>query len=182
MSEFSDSIVSGMVAAMKRLQTDLQKELKAQGHVLTGRLSDSIEYNIQVSGDIVSAVMECEDYGLAIEFGVPSSRIPYTPGRGGGGTSKYIQGLIRFWNLRGVTGREGIRAAFATAAKHKREGMPTHSSHAFSSTGSRTGFANTVLERDLDLIGRVLEEKTGVSLQIVVAEGIGKIEPIKISA
>lgn len=181
MSEFSDSIVSGLEAAMKRLQADLQKELKAQGHVLTGRLSDSLEYKIEATGDIVSAVMECEDYGLAIEFGIPASRIPYTPGRGGGGTSKYIQGLIRFWNLRGVTGRQGVNAAFATAAKHKREGMPTHSSHAFSSTGARTGFANTVLERDLDLIGRVLEEKTGLNLQIVIAQGIGEIEPIKIS-
>lgn len=181
MNDFEKSIVSGLESAMQRLQADLRGELKAQGHNLTGRLSESLEYDIEVEGDVIRAVMECEDYGLAIEFGVPASRIPYTPGGGGGGTSKYIQGLIRFWNLRGVTGREGVRAAFATAAKHKREGMPTRSSHAFSSTGARTGFASTVLERDLELIGRILEEKTGVVLQISLAPELGKIEPIRIS-
>ena len=181
MSELDQAIISGLRAAMERLQTDLRGELKAQGHNLTGRLSDSIEYEIEVEGDVVRAVMECEDYGLAIEFGVPAANIPYTPGGGGGGTSKYIQGLIRFWSLRGVTGREGVRAAFATAAKHKREGMPTRSSHAFSTTGARTGFAATVLERDLELIGRILEEKTGYSLEIQLAPELDKIEPIRIS-
>lgn len=180
MNDFEQGIVEGLRDAMKRLQTDLRTELKLQGHYLTGRLSDSIEYDIQAGNGIITAVMECEDYGLAMEFGVPADRIPYTPG-GGGGTSKYIQGLIRFWNLRGVTGREGVRAAFATAAKHKREGMPTRSSFAFSSTGARTGFASTVLERDLELIGRILEEKTGLALEIQIAPELNITEPIRIS-
>lgn len=178
MTDFESGIVSGLKDAMQRLQEDLRKELKAQGHYLTGKLNDSIEYNIEVLPGIVRAEMEIEDYGIAMEFGVPASRIPYTPG--GGGTSKYIQGLIRFWNLRGVTGKEGIRAAFATARKHKREGMPTRSSYAFSTTGARTGFASTVIERDLDLIGRILEEKTGATLEIRLVPELGRIEPIKI--
>jgi len=181
MTEFEKSIVSGLQDAMKRLQDDLRKELKAQGHYLTGKLNDSIEYDIRVEGDFIRAEMEIEDYGLAMEFGVPASRIPYTPGAGGGGTSKYIQGLIRFWNLRGVTGREGVRAAFATARKHKREGMPTRSSHAFSSTGARTGFASTVLERDLELIGRILEEKTGATLEIRLVPELDRIQPLILS-
>ena len=180
MNELSDGIVSGLKDAMKRLQEDLRKELKAQGHYLTGRLSDSIEYEIEVEGDTVTAVMECEDYGLAMEFGVPATNIPYSPGSGAG-TSKYIQGLIRFWSLKGVTGREGVRAAFATARKHKREGMPTRASHAFSSTGARTGFASTVLERDLEFIAKVLEERIGYTLEIALAPELEKIEPIRIS-
>lgn len=59
--------------------------------------------------------------------------------------------------------------------------MPTRSSHAFSTTGARTGFASTVLERDLELIGRILEEKTGYSLEIQLAPELDKIEPIRIS-
>lgn len=181
MTDFEQSIVSGLKDAMARLQADLRKELKSQGHYLTGRLHDSIEYEIEVVGDVVRAVMECEDYGLSMEFGVSADKIPYTPGGNRGGTSKYIQGLISFWNKRGVTGREGIRAAFATAAKHKREGMPTRSSYAFSTTGERTGFASTVIERDLELIGRILEEKTGATLEIRLVPELGKIEPIRIS-
>ncbi len=180
MNDFEKSIVSGLQDAMKRLQDDLRKELKAQGHYLTGKLNDSIEYDIRVEGDVIRAEMEIEDYGLSMEFGVKPQNIPYSPGSGAG-TSKYIQGLISFWNKRGVTGREGIRAAFATAAKHKREGMPTRSSYAFSTTGERAGFASTVLERDLELIGRILEEKTGATLEIRLVPELGKIEPIRIS-
>jgi hypothetical protein len=179
MTDVEQSIVEGLQDAMKRLQADLRKELKAQGHYLTGRLHDSIEYEIEQLPGLVRAVMECEDYGLAMEFGVPAERIPYSPGSGAG-SSRYIQGLIQFWNKRGVTGREGIRAAFATARKHKREGMPTRASYAFSTTGQRTGFASTVLERDLELIGRILEEKTGLALEIQLVPELGKIEPIKI--
>jgi len=46
MTDFEQSIVSGLKSAMKRLQADLRTELKAQGHYLTGRLHDSIEYEI----------------------------------------------------------------------------------------------------------------------------------------
>lgn len=180
MTDFEQSIVSGLQDAMKRLQADLRKELKAQGHYLTGKLNDSIEYDIRVEGDFVIAEMEIEDYGLSVEFGIKPQNIPYSPGSGAG-TSKYIQGLISFWNKRGVGGREGIRAAFATARKHKREGMPTRGSYAFSSTGQRTGFASTVLERDLELIGRVLEDKTGFNLEIALAPGLGQAEPIRIA-
>jgi hypothetical protein len=180
MTDFEQSIVSGLQDAMKRLQADLRKELKAQGHYLTGKLNDSIEYDIRVEGDFVIAEMEIEDYGLSMEFGIKPQNIPYSPGSGAG-TSKYIQGLISFWNKRGVAGREGVRAAFATAAKHKKEGMPTRSSFAFSTTGARTGFATTVLERDLELIGRILEEKTGATLEILLVPQLGIIEPIRIS-
>lgn len=179
MTDLEQSIVSGLQDAMKQLQADLRKELKAQGHYLTGRLHDSIDYEIEQTPGLVTATMECEDYGLAMEFGVPAQNIPYSPGSGAG-TSRYIQGLIRFWELRGVTGREGVRAAFATARKHKREGMPTRASFAFSTTGARTGFASTVLERDLELIGRILEEKTGYTLEIAFVPELDKIEAIRI--
>lgn len=181
MTDFEQSIISGLQDAMKRLQADLRTELKAQGHYLTGKLHDSIDYEIEVVGDVVRAVMECEDYGLAMEFGVTADKIPYTPGAGGGGTSKYIQGLIRFWQGRGVSGKEGIRAAFATAAKHKREGLPTRASFAFSTTGARTGFASTVLERDLELIGRIIEQKTGLNLEIQLAPELDRIQPLILS-
>jgi len=52
MTDFEQSIVSGLQDAMKRLQDDLRKELKAQGHYLTGKLNDSIEYDIRVEGDL----------------------------------------------------------------------------------------------------------------------------------
>jgi len=176
--DFERSITDGLTVAMRQIQADLRKELTAQGHVLTGRLRDSIDFEIQETAGGIVARMEAEDYGLVMEFGVSSERIPYTIGGGRrGGTSRYIQGLIRFWNLRGVTGREGVRAAFATAVKHKREGLPTRASFRFSSTGKRTGFIQTVLDRQLDLISRTIEEKTGAVLELTfVPESVGEVK------
>ena len=57
MTDFEQSIISGLKDAMQRLQTDMRAELKAQGHVLTGRLSESLEYEIEVQGDKVVAAM-----------------------------------------------------------------------------------------------------------------------------
>lgn len=166
------AISKSLTAAMKVLQGDLREELAAQGHTLTGKLRDSIQYEIEEGTDSVKATVECEDYGLALEFGVAANRIPYTPGSGSGGTSQYIQGLITFFEKRGLQGREAIGAAFATARVQKREGMPTVGSYRFSSNGQRKGFASTTLERDLNIIGNILEQQTGAFLQISLAENI----------
>lgn len=176
MTQTIAAISKALEKAMKVLQGDLRDELKEQGHYLTGKLHDSIQYEIEGSEHTVIANVECEDYGLAMEFGVPANRIPYTPGSGAGGTSQYIQGLITFFEKRGLQGREAIGAAFATARVQKREGMPTAGSYKFSRNGARKGFASTVLERDLNIIGKILEEQTGAFLQIEFAESV-KMEP-----
>ena len=178
MDKTLQGIADGLTAGMERLQKTTRQNLEDQGHVLTGRLRDSIVFDVVVSGDKVKATMYCESYGLAMEFGVKAANIPYSPGSGAT-SSKYIQGLITYFKRRGVTGREGIRAAFATARKHKREGMPTHASRRFSKTGERTGFASSALEHDLEYIGAVLQEKTGFALTIGFTPGLD-IEPIRI--
>lgn len=178
MSKTLQAIADGLAAGMERLQKTTRRNLEEQGHVLTGRLRDSIVFDVQVGADKVTATMYCEAYGLAMEFGVKAERIPYSPGSGAT-SSQYIQGLITYFKRRGVTGREGIRAAFATARKHKREGMPTFASRRFSKTGERTGFASSALEHDLEYIGAAIQDKTGFALTIGFVPGL-EIEPIKI--
>jgi len=171
-----EAIHAALERAMAILQGDIRKELIAQGHYNTGRLHDSIQYRIDDNGsDTVTAVIECEEYGLALEFGVKPDRIPF--GRGGGGASKYIQGLITFFKSKGLEEREAVGAAFATAHVHAREGMPTFASSRFSKSGDRVGFASTALERDLEIIGRVIEETTGAKLTIEFSQP-EIIEPI----
>lgn len=179
MTSIITAISQALEDAMKILQGDLREELKAQGHYLTGRLHNSIQYKITTDTHTVKADVECEDYGLAMEFGVDPGKIPFTPGSNNGGTSQYIQGLITFFEKKGLQGREAIGAAFATARTQKREGMPTAGSYRFSRNGARKGFASTVLERDLNIIGNVLENKTGAFLQIEFAESIS-MEPFTI--
>jgi hypothetical protein len=171
------AIEKALEKAMQRLQSSIRKNLELQGHVNTGRLRDSIQYEITPMGDSVKAVIECEDYGLALEFGVPASRIPF--GNGTGETSKYIQGLITFFESKGLQGRDAVGAAFATAYTHKREGMPSIGSAAFSRTGERTGWANAALEQDLNVIASILEETTGYFLQIELGDTV-RMEPMVI--
>ena len=127
-------MIEAVEAAMKHIQAELRAELEAQGHRLTGALEESVQYRVFSRGStVVVGEMSSLSYGFAIELGVPASRIPYSGRSGRGGRSAYIQGLVRFFELRGLEPREALSAAFATATVHKREGMPTASSFGFSS-------------------------------------------------
>lgn len=151
---------------LEGLISEFQDELKNQGHVLTGRLYNSMEFKISASENEIIGTIFFEDYGTFVETGVPANRIPFSGTSGRGGTSKYIQGLIRFFQLRGVAGAEAIRAAFATAQKHKREGMPTRASSRFSKTGERTGFINRRLQSAEPRILAAFQETVGNAIEI----------------
>lgn len=122
---------------------EIEKTFRAQGHNLTGKLIRSIEVQVNQTGGGVFLVTTgnvlYEEYGRFVETGVKSNRIPYGR-KTGKKVSKYIQGLIGYFEKRGLSGREAKSAAFATAKVHAREGMPTKASRRFSSTGERTGF------------------------------------------
>jgi len=171
-----------VVDIMSEIRDSLRVELERQGHVLTGRLSESIEFDISADGFSIVGRMYFEDYGIFVETGVTADRIPYGGRSGRGGKSKYIQGLITFWEGRGLSGREAIGAAFATANVHAREGMPSRSSYAFSQTGERTGFVRTVLERQSDDITDRIAEKYGDSLRLDFKSALSTLENIKITA
>ena len=158
---------------MVELIRDLRLSLEAQGHSLTGKLRDSIVYEINADGSGMTATVLMEGYGQFVETGVTADRIPFSIGgqRGAkGGRSLYIQGLIRFWEHRGLSGREAMGAAFATAIVHKRQGMPTTNAHGYSSTGERTGFIRTVLDSSIPKIQKLLEDKYAATVSLQLAE------------
>lgn len=128
---------------------DLKKELSEQGHILTGTLRDSIEVTgVRAAAGSQEAFVSLEDYFGIVDRGIRSNRIPFNPGSGRK-TSKYIDGLIRFWMIKkGLDEKEATRAAFALAHKHKREGMPTQSSWQFSQNGRRMDFFTRTLDDD----------------------------------
>jgi len=151
---------------MLDLRDKLRKSQDDQGHRLTGKLRESIDYTTERTGNAIISKMYMEDYGVFVEFGVSADRIPYSGKSGRGGTSKYIQGLISFFELRGLSGREAVGAAFGTAAIHKREGMPTRRSSRFSKTGERTGFIRTVIEKEVKSITDKIEKEFGVIIEL----------------
>jgi hypothetical protein len=102
----------------------VKEALRQQGRSLTGRLLNSIDYNVKAT--INSAFIEFTllDYGMILNYGVPPSRIPYSEGSGAKG-SKYIDGLKAYAKLRfHVNDKTALSIAFAIARKHKKFGMP----------------------------------------------------------
>lgn len=93
---------------------------------MTGDLVESIESRILSTIEGRKIEIWLNNYGIALDQGVPPDKIPFTEPSGRGGRSKYIEGLQRFAQLKlGVTdNRKSLGIAFAIARKHKKVGMP----------------------------------------------------------
>lgn len=145
----------------------LGRELRDQGHSLTGDLIQSLEYKVRENATGVGIDFLANQYGEYLNTGVPASRIPYKPGGPKrGGTSKYIQALIRYVERRmGLRGKEATGVAFAIARRHSREGMPTRASYRFSKNSRRTGWVDVVIENETEKIEQTVTEFVGRELE-----------------
>jgi len=139
----------------------LKKELAAQGHRASGKLERSIQSNVKHQGGDLTIDFSHEHYGTYVNTGVPAFRIPYSPGSGAS-TSKYIQGLIRWVQLKGIApGFAGAkRIAFAIARTHKKEGMPSKNSYTFSNNGRRTKW----IDHPAQALGRTIQRKAEAAI------------------
>lgn len=140
-----NSLTKAVVEACANISGAVRDEWVAQGHHLSGAWEDSL--TAEVADDGTNATGYATAYGLIVNAGVQAGRIPYggpkaTPGEGG--TSKYIEGLINYFIARGLGPEEAMRAAFATANVHKKEGLSTAASSRFSSNGQRQEFVQAV--------------------------------------
>lgn len=129
----------------------LSDEIKAQGHVASGRGINSLKHHVRKTGtDTYEISITGNSYLKPLNDGVPASRIPYTRrkrGEGRGGTSKYIQGLKDWIAVKrpGMADSERTSIAFAIANTHKETGMPSPGSYQYSNTGKRTQFVEVVI-------------------------------------
>lgn len=142
----------------------LAVELERQGHKLTGALLESFEAKIQKkTEDTLTIEFLMLNYGLSLNNGIKPEKIPYTIGGAPrGGTSKYIEGLIKFAKLRfSADQRRATQIAFAIATKQKREGYPL--------TG-KIGFIDNVLNGDEGAIAGLIEERFQASLELLIEE------------
>lgn len=143
------------------MQSAVIRELHDQGHRNTGALETSIQGEVTEANGVTTLTGTALAYAVILNKGVVPARIPFggvgkgvrafkgTEGVKGARvvsrrTSQYIQGLIRFFKEKGLDDEEAKGAAFATARKHKKEGMPTAGSAKYSLTGQRLNFVGTV--------------------------------------
>jgi hypothetical protein len=115
----------------------VRNELEAQGHKMDGNLSKSIQYEVKAEATKVLIEYSFLEYGMALNYGVKPSKIPYRQGSGAK-ESKFIDGLKYFvLKKMGKVGKEAEGIAFAIAKKMKTEGMPTKGSYKYSTNGRR---------------------------------------------
>lgn len=133
------------------------KNIRLQGHTMTGRLEKSIEVQVVQKVDIFINLL-AESYGIPLNTGVKPSRIPFSKGSGAK-TSEYIKGLQRFAKIRmRASDKEALSIAFAIAKKHKKEGMPSRGSFRYSKNGKRTRFFDDAVNETLASVDAYLNE------------------------
>ena len=153
----------------------VQQAYKDQGHTLTGNLINSIDGVVSetVNGAQIEYMML--DYGVPTNTGVPAARIPYSPGSGGK-FSAYITGLILYARLRfSVPAVEAKKIAFAIAAKHKREGMPTNASRRFSKTGQRTRAIEQGIEDSKEEVNGLIQEALETYITALIVQAFADV-------
>jgi len=173
-------VSAALKEVMELYRTQLRAELRAQGHFSTGKLSDSIEYEISAVANLVVGRMFVQDYGEYVERGVKAGDVPYAGGRGRGGTSRYIEGLIGWWQEKGLGPKEAKSAAFATANKHRVEGIPSRNSYGINgSNGERKNFVARTLNANESKVIALITRKTGTAVQLAFTQLLGKYPEIK---
>lgn len=127
--EFAIATVKTMEKAVR---VDLQQGLIDQGHYLTGALDRSLNITpiVEQKGDSLLVEVNALDYIDTLDTGVPPEHIPTD--------AAYIQLMAGYAAQRfHISGKLALKAGYAIAKAHRREGNPTKNSYNFSKTGER---------------------------------------------
>ena len=146
----ANKIGEAILISMKEL-------LKLQGHRLTGKLEESLRFEVKKKKKGVSVVFFGLKYGIYLDKGVSPARVPFGGRRTGATKSLYIQGLQKFAEKRFfVNKKKALSIAFAIARKHKKEGIPTLASVAFSKTGERLNWIDRSVQKEQKFLNKII--------------------------
>lgn len=154
----------------------LAEEWQAQGHKMSGSITDTIEYVVKQDATMLTLSGFMYFYGNILASGTPANRIPYSGRTGRGGTSLYITALQNYvkQRMRISDEKKSKSIAFAIASTQKKEGMPTKGSYSFTKTGKRTDWIEEALKKNEDKITEVIRtmayDKLTVNLDVILAQ------------
>ena len=152
MSGLLNRLIMGRVGgAMSVLRDNYRNELMLQGHKATGNLYDSVDYKLSDEGNKITGTLYALSYSKHLEYPVKFKGVS----RG------QIEGLFRWWKVRGLGEKEAMRAAWATAVKHVREGMPTANAYRYSQTGERTRSLATTIDKTRATLEKIIDFEIG---------------------
>lgn len=155
----SINLINAVTKTIKVAQSGVKSELRDQGHRLTGGLIEGIEVVVSEDGNSATGKLVGPDYAVYVDAGVAPGRVRYP-----------VRIMIEYFRKRGLPVKEATRAAWATRAIHKREGIPTKASFRFSKNGRRTGFVKAGVEAKLPEMQRIFAEEMGESIEIEVTQ------------
>ena len=153
-----DIIRPVFLEAMEIFRDEMALEARAQGHYQTGAGESSLEIEVKESTTGLQGVITGQGYLLVVNAGLPPERIRYP-----------IRVMIQYFRRHGLSDREATRAAWATRTIHKRTGMPTRGSYAFSSTGERKGFLTRAIDRGLSKVSKLFETRLPAKIDMLFA-------------
>mgnify|MGYP006348231797 CR=1 FL=1 len=146
---------------------EAQSELRQQGHRVTGETEKSFKADVKVLGAYhFEGVILVKTSAIILNYGVSASKVPYSGGRGRGGTSKYIQALLNWAALvkPDLNDKERKSFVFAVAKKAKQEGHPTKGSYKYSSNGRRKDWIEYSIEINKDTIQKIIDPSKVLNL------------------
>ena len=156
----------------KKILERVLLEWRRQGHDLTSKVEDTATTTVEEVIGFIRITGNLEFYSKFVNSGVTAANIPYTAPSGRGGKSKYIEGLIKYAKARGMENPKS--AAFAIAAKHKKEGMSTKGSRSYSSTGQRQNFLEVAFADILSTLDDSIIEISAIELETEIDKVIFK--------
>jgi len=171
----SKKILQGLEDVLKLIIDSGKQELIRQGKSSgSGGLHDSLEFTARAELTQLVGEISFFKYGLFQDTGLRPDEIPFTPGGGRGGKSKYIQGIIEYVqnriepNLQKATG-----IAFGIATLQSRVGMPQRRG-IFDK--SRTGWWTNTLEKTDDSIVDVVQSAIFSNFEEITDKVFQKLE------
>jgi hypothetical protein len=156
---------------------ELTDEFVGQGHRDTGKFEKSIEYDILTNVDTIEIVFSYLKYGIFLEKGVSSNKIPFGGGASKKATSLYIEALKNWAARKGML--KPLSAAFAIAKMHKKEGMPTKGSVKFSKNGRRRNFQSFTLKANRNFANQFFSAKDIAFIQTLLIDILNRGAVIK---
>jgi hypothetical protein len=146
------------IERLQSILTDaLRAEWEAQGHSMTGKVINDIEYKVKQETDNLTIEGYMYAYANYQAQGAkwPNKRPPIAP------LQEYVK------NRMGITDEKKSKSiAFAIAATLKKEGLPTSGGMKYSSTGKRSDFIGEALKKSEEKLTDVISAMTLNQLNI----------------
>ena len=159
MPDLQEKIVPTVRKVMELFRDYIKKEGEDQGHRDTGKMLDTLEIVVDEESGQVTGKLLAEGYGVFVQTGIAAGRVNYP-----------IRVMVEWWKRKGLDEKSATRAAFATRAKHRREGIPTKASNAFSKTGKRVGFVSDGIQKALFEAQNLFEKELNTVIQFEIQE------------